>query len=130
MCRVRYFDPIRKRPGLPPDVAALVEKVEPERTVVRLINLSPFQAQDVLIQAGAFGEHTITFVEYLARTSEYPGRLEDYAPPALQLDIRRADVQGKHLQVHMPPATEMLLDLKMKRFVNDPSYSLPWQENM
>ncbi|NLG27991.1 MAG: hypothetical protein GX557_08775, partial [Chloroflexi bacterium] len=33
--RLRYWDAVRRRPGLPPDVAALVEELQPERTVVR-----------------------------------------------------------------------------------------------
>lgn len=127
MCRVRYFDPAHKRPGLPPDIAALVEKVDPERTVLRLINLNPFQAQDVVVQAGAFGEHQFTSVDYSVRSSEYPGHLEDYAPPALQTNSQQATIDGKYLQVSMPPATEIVLDLCMQRFVNDPSYSQPWE---
>ena len=39
MSQVRYFDPEGKRPGLPKDVAALVEKLEAKRTVLSLVNL-------------------------------------------------------------------------------------------
>ena len=38
--RVLYLDPDRGRPGLPPDVAALVDTVEPDRTGLQLVNLS------------------------------------------------------------------------------------------
>src|SRR5207247_3957806 len=41
--RVRYFDVARSRPGLPRDVSALVERLEAERTVVELVNLSAFE---------------------------------------------------------------------------------------
>jgi hypothetical protein len=126
MCRVRYFDLEQRRPGLPPDVAALVEKVEPERTVVRLVNLSPFQAQDVLVQAGAFGEHIISSVEYATRSSEYPGPQEDYAAPPLETSSVREAVDDKALHVHLPPATEIVLELAMQRFANEPTYALPW----
>ena len=57
MSRLRYFDPNRERPGLPEDVAVLVEKIEKNRTVLKLINLSPIDSQDVIVQAGGFGEH-------------------------------------------------------------------------
>jgi hypothetical protein len=46
--RVRYFDEERKRPGLPEDVAALVEKLEAERVVLKLVNLSPFAKRTLL----------------------------------------------------------------------------------
>src|ERR1051325_3668509 len=62
-----YFDPVRRRPGLPEDVAALVTKVEARRTDVQLINLSSFATRDVVIQAGAFGELHFAAVEYPGR---------------------------------------------------------------
>ncbi|MEC8645897.1 MAG: hypothetical protein VXY00_02875, partial [Candidatus Latescibacterota bacterium] len=37
---IRHFDPDSDRPGLPPDVAALVESVEGERVDLHLVNLS------------------------------------------------------------------------------------------
>jgi hypothetical protein len=126
MCRVRYFDAQRQRPGLPPDVAALVEKVEPDRTVVRLVNLSPFQAQEVIVQAGAFGEHQFTTVEFETRVSEYPGIQTDYAAPPLRTETTTVEVNDKQLQVNLPPASEIVLNLSMQRFANTPSYQLPW----
>ncbi|MSS72919.1 MAG: hypothetical protein EXS64_15720 [Candidatus Latescibacteria bacterium] len=126
MARVRYFDAERKRPGLPPDVAALVEKLEAGRTVLRLVNLSPFQAREVIVQAGAFGEHRFTEVRYDARTSDYPGVVGDYAAPPLGRETRTASVQDRRLRVHMPPATEITLDLGTERFVHNPSYAAPW----
>ena len=41
MARLRYFDPQRRRPGLPSDVAALVESLADERAVLHLVNLQP-----------------------------------------------------------------------------------------
>jgi hypothetical protein len=37
---LRYYDADRSRPGLPPDVAALVSSIDPDATVVTLVNLS------------------------------------------------------------------------------------------
>ena len=45
--RLRYFDLDRRRPGLPQDVAALVEKLEAERTVLQLVNLSAIQTRNL-----------------------------------------------------------------------------------
>ena len=52
---VRYFDGERKRPGLPRDVASLVEKVEKERIVLNMVNLSAFEARHVIVGAGSPG---------------------------------------------------------------------------
>ena len=60
---VRYFDPAARRPGIPPNVAALVRKVEPERLVVELYNLDLVDAREVIVQAGTFGEHNFTTVK-------------------------------------------------------------------
>src|SRR5690349_20210737 len=35
--RVRYFDPAKRRPGLPADVAALVERMTGDETVLTLV---------------------------------------------------------------------------------------------
>ena len=53
--RLRYFDADQQRPGLPEDVAALVERLEADRTVVTLVNISPFAHRTVIVQAGGFG---------------------------------------------------------------------------
>lgn len=124
--RLRYFDPERRRPGLPQDVAALVEKLEKERTTLRLVNLSPFQPRNVIVQAGGFGEHRFTAARYAVRTSDYPGRIGDYAAPELRTEVRVVPIQATHLQVHLPPGTEISLDLGTERFVNRPSYASPW----
>jgi hypothetical protein len=125
-CAVRYYDADRKRPGLPLDVAALVEQNSAERIVIRLVNLSPFAPHRTVIQAGGFGEHRIESVSYDARTSAYPGSHHDYAPPPLQTDKQTVAVDGQWLEVLLPPATMISLDLRVARHVNEPSYALPW----
>ena len=126
MSRLRYFDLSRKRPGLPQDTAALVERLEANRTVVRLVNLSPFETRDMLVQGGSFGEHRFTAVQYTHRTSEYPGATEAYAAPPVTEDARSVSVEGSHVRVVLPPATEITLDLGTAPFVNEPSAALPW----
>jgi len=124
--RLRYFDLQRRRPGLPQDVAALVEKLEAKRTVLKLVNLSPFQARDVLIQAGAFGEHQFLAARYSLRTSDYPGEIGTYAAPELVTETQYVPVEDQVLHVHMPAATEITLELETARFVRQGSYALPW----
>lgn len=129
-CRVRYFDAERQRPGLPPDVAALVETLTDQRTVLKLVNLSPFAERTVIIQAGSFGEHRFTAVTYDVRTSEYPGSHKAYAPSPITTDTvtqaLSAPVGDRYLGVVLPPGTQIALDLATSRYVNAPDYRTPW----
>ena len=52
---LRYFDAERERPGLPPDVGALVETVSGDQVVLQLVNLSAVHERQVLVQAGTLG---------------------------------------------------------------------------
>ena len=60
--QVRHFDPVRRRAGLPQDVAALVEQIRPETVVLTLVNTSPIYTRTVTVQMGAYGEHHGTTV--------------------------------------------------------------------
>jgi hypothetical protein len=104
-CRVFYFDPVRRRPGLPPDVAALVDRVTPESVSLQMVNLHPTQRRDVIVQGGAFGEHTITGVRHRGRT---------------------VATQGKCFQVQLAPGARGRLDIDMRRYDRQPSYARPW----
>ena len=56
-CRLRYFDPTRRRAGLPEQVGALVERMTEDEVTVQLVNLDPANERTVIIQGGAYGEH-------------------------------------------------------------------------
>jgi hypothetical protein len=103
---VRYFDPHGRRAGLPPDVAALVYDLGAENVGVELVNLNPDSGRSLIVQAGAFGEHSFTQVR---PSSSSPQR-----------------VDGRHLAVELPPLTSLRLDLGLRRFANRPSYVFPW----
>ena len=109
---VRYFDPDRARPGLPPEVAALVDQLESERVGVQLVNLNRDQGRRVVVQAGAFGEHQFTEVRYAAGDEE-----------------RAVAVEGQWIAVELPPSTAIRLDMGLRRFANDPSYAFPWHSD-
>ncbi|MDP7525858.1 MAG: hypothetical protein QF713_05945 [Dehalococcoidales bacterium] len=126
MCRVRYFDLDRHRPGLPEDVAALVEKLEDKRTVLRLVNLSPLRSHDVVIQPGAFGEHRFNSVRYTVGTNECPRPIGNNSATEVQTEQVTTVVGDDTLHVHLPPAREIVLDLETERYVNQPSNELPW----
>jgi len=117
--RVRYFDVGRSRPGLPPDVAALVERLERERTVVQLVNLSGLESHALLVQAGTFGEHAFTEVKYLQRSEDGSGRITEVE--------RKIPIHRKFFQVELSPATSIRLEIGTRLFVNRPSYAFPWQ---
>lgn len=114
---VRYFDIDRKRPGLPEDVSALVEKLENNSATVRLVNLNPVQERRLILQAGAFGEHQFTELT-----------LEGREPNDSTNTHIHNSINGKYLKVVLPPASSVRLNLGMQRFVNDPSYAFPWME--
>jgi hypothetical protein len=106
--RVRHFDGQQKRPGLPPDVGALVTKMTADTTELRLVNLSTIESRDVIVQSGAMGEHNFTSV------SANDGQ-----------NRQTISVNGTSLHVHLPPYTQIELALGMQRFVNAPSYNQP-----
>ena len=126
--RLRYFDDDRKRPGLPQDCGALVQTLTADRTVVRLVNLHPLEHRRLTIQGGAFGEHSFDTVRWQGRTSPWPGELGgyagSYAPPTLQTEERSRPIDASRFSVELPPASEITLDLKTRRYVNEPSYGL------
>lgn len=128
--RLRYFDVETRRAGLPPDVAALVEGLKADRTLVRLVNTSATQARTLRIQAGAFGEHRFTEARFQQRTSEWPGGLGGYAGTYSAEPLLREEVvlplPDNHLEVQLPPGSELCLDLATQRYVDEPSYAQPF----
>jgi hypothetical protein len=105
--RLRHFDPQRRRPGLPDKVAALVEDMAHESVRLTLVNLDTHEGKSVLIQGGAFAEHTIVDVQ----PSEEPRS----ATP----------IDGSTFQVHLDPGAQASLQIRMKRFTNRPTYDFP-----
>ena len=63
--RLRYFDADARRPGLPPEVAALVSALDADAPPWELVNLGAVHPRRALVQAGAFGEHRFTTVHDL-----------------------------------------------------------------
>ena len=123
---LRYFDARRKRPGLPPDIAALVEHVEQTHLRVHLANLNALEPQTLTIQAGTLGEHRFTTVSYDRLTSEYPGEVAAYAAPQAESETTEHIISDVYFKVELPPGTQIHLDIGLQRCVNDPSYRLPW----
>lgn len=104
-CRLRYFDPDRRRAGVPDDVAALVRRLDGDGTVVTLVNISPSQWRRVVVQGGAYGEHDIESVEC------------DGEPRA---------VHDRSFTVCLGPSAIADLRIRMRRYANTPSLRFPW----
>jgi hypothetical protein len=102
--RLRYFDPVRRRAGVPQDVAALVTGLGDRETRVRLVNLGTI-ARDVVVQAGAYAEHQIESVEYYSR---------------------QVRVDAPHFTVRIAPGSAGQLRIAMRRYVNKPTVAFPW----
>jgi hypothetical protein len=111
MVSVRHFDAERRRPGLPPDVAALVRAIGPEGIDLTLANLHPMASRRLIVQAGAFGEHRFTSASY----TDDQGH-----------DVTRP-IDDEHVEVELGPGTVLDLKLGMRRFCGKPSYRLPWE---
>ncbi len=104
-CRLRYFDPVRRRAGIPDDVAALVEKLSADETVVRLVNVSQVEERTVVVQGGAYGEHQILSVA---------------------VDGQSTPVNASAFSVRLAPGCGAQLTLKMQRYANQPTFAFPW----
>ncbi|MGH9373982.1 MAG: hypothetical protein ACRD15_20905, partial [Vicinamibacterales bacterium] len=103
--RLRYFDPTRRRAGVPEDVAALVSGLADRRTVVTLVNLSAAEPRTVVVQAGGYAEHQVESVEWNGRTTR---------------------LNAPDFTVRLAPGAGAKLALTMRRYVNQPTVASPW----
>lgn len=95
---LRYFDADARRPGLPPDVAALVTKIAEGEVAVTLVNLDQLHPRTLLVQGGAYGEHQLT----------------------------SSEAAGRQVTIRLAPGAGQSLTLPWKRFANQPTLALPW----
>jgi hypothetical protein len=103
--RLRYFDPARRRAGVPADVAALVSGLGDRRTVVTLVNLSAGQPRTVVVQAGGYAEHEFESVEWNGRSER---------------------LNARDFTVRLAPGAGATLTIAMRRYVNAPTVRFPW----
>ncbi|MEV5752761.1 hypothetical protein AB0L00_33525 [Actinoallomurus sp. NPDC052308] len=125
--RVRYYDADARRPGLPISVAALVSRIDPEATVVDLVNLDPRSARRVIVQAGAFAEHTIGTVRHtVCDDPSWIGDMYDYGHGRPAVTSAETRVDGPWLLVVLPPSTRIRLTLGLDLRTRPPSYRTPF----
>jgi hypothetical protein len=108
-CRVRYFDPSRRRAGLPEDLAALVESLSAGETKLVLVNLNQSEPRTVVIQAGGYAEHQII---------------------TAAIDGRAIVVNRPEITVQLAPGSGARLVLELKRYANQPTLAHPWDRDL
>ncbi|MBI81902.1 MAG: hypothetical protein CMJ81_01775 [Planctomycetaceae bacterium] len=107
-CRLRYFDPERRRAGIPEGVAALVEKMTDEEVVVNLVNTNQLDSRILVVQGGAYAEH-----QFISVTQ----------------GNQQIDIDSGHFSVELAPGSGSQLVLKMRRYANQPTLGFPWDRN-
>ena len=103
--RLRYFDPERRRAGVPEDVAALVTRMTDAETAVTLVNVNQVEARTVVVQGGAYGEHQFATASANGAT---------------------LDVDGSSFAVRLAPGAGAEMTLTMSRYANQPTLAFPW----
>jgi hypothetical protein len=111
--RVRYYDAEEKRPGLPQSIAVLVKELKNNSVTLELVNVDLFAQRTLIIQAGTFGEHRFNEVHVLNKAGDA---------------AETVAVNHKWLEVELPAGTGATLQLTMDRYVNLPSYDMPWAD--
>ncbi len=104
-CRVRYFDPEKRRAGMPEDVGALVDEMTADEMALTLVNVNQVQERTVVVQGGAYAEHQIEEIE-----------VGDQVIP----------VNDSAFSVSLAPGAGRRLVLKMERYANQPTFAFPW----
>ena len=103
--RLRYFDPERRRPGIPPNVAALVDSMSATEVAVTLVNLDQVEARTVVVQAGAYGEHRFG---------------------AAAAGSARAAVDRPYVRVRLEAGCGERIVFEQDRYAEQPTFTLPW----
>ena len=103
--RLRFFDPARRRAGVPEDVAALVDRLTAEEASVTLVNLDPVDERTVIIQGGAYAEHQLLTAEASGSTRQ---------------------IDDSSFAVRLAPGCGGRVTLKIDRYANQPTLDFPW----
>jgi hypothetical protein len=106
--RLRYFDPVRRRPGLPDDVATLVDSLKAGSTSVLIVNLNQSEPRELVVQGGAYGEHLCQQVS---------------------ADGTMVPVNAPTFHVVLAPGAGGKLTITMKRYAARPTLAEPWDND-
>ncbi len=108
--RLRYFDPVSRRAGLPTDVGALVEKLTADAVTVTLVNLDQTSPRTVAVQAGGYREHEFSAVRIGDETT----------------NDETTNLAASSVQVKLAPGAGARIVFSMRRYANSPTLSRPW----
>ncbi|WP_395244194.1 hypothetical protein ACGGZK_19030 [Agromyces sp. MMS24-K17] len=118
---VAYEDADRNRPGLPPDVAALVTRLDADRIELELVNLSPARARRVRVRPSRFGQQRLVAVASRGeRDGVWPGRSTAYASTPGEPFEEVVELEASDVLVELPPSHRASLVL-----VTAPQAGLP-----
>lgn len=109
--KVRLFDGLKKRPGLPEDVAVIVDGLTATTISMQVANVSKTASRQLVIQAGTFGEHRFVSVDVLSETGER----------------KTHAIDGPWFAVDLAAGTGATLLFTVERYANKPTYETPWQ---
>ena len=104
--RLRYFDPIARRAGIPADMAALVNRLTDDEVAVTLVNANQLASREIVIQAGGYAEHEFISVSRDSGQSQA--------------------VNSNQLSVTLAPGAGGRFVFKVRRYANPPTMTFPW----
>jgi len=104
-CRLRYFDPVNHRAGIPADVGALIDKMTADQVAVTFVNLHQSESRELMVQTGAYAEHQCTSVE---------------------INGQQIPIDKSTFTVRLEPGSGARMVVNTNRFVNQPSLLFPW----
>jgi hypothetical protein len=105
---LRYFDPAKRRAGIPEDVAALVERMTNDAVTVTLVNTNQTASRELVVQAGGYAEHQFESVGW---------------------DGKTVPLNAREFTVRLEPGAGAKLMIKLRRFVNQPTVAFPWDRS-
>ena len=104
-CRLRYFDPVTRRAGIAPDVAALIDQMTADHVAVTLVNVSQTRSREIVVQTGAYAEHQCISVV---------------------IGKRQIPVGQPSFTVRLSPGAGARMVIRTKRYANTPTLAFPW----
>jgi hypothetical protein len=105
--RLRYFDPIRRRAGVPEDIAALVDQVGKDSVSVTLVNINQSRVRELVVQCGAYAENEISLVS---------------------LNGAKVAVNGPSFHLRIEPGCGARLTLNHSLYSRQPTLHFPWDQ--
>jgi hypothetical protein len=124
--RMRWWDAVGRRAGLPADIAALVTSIDPDATTVELVNLSASSERTVILQAGAYAENQIETVTYDSLAAAWTGSFYEYIGDDVKSAESTVSVGGPYLRIVLPANTRLRLTLSTKLHARPQTYLAPW----